>query len=59
MTDVCLECGRNQIEKPDPRIPPLETDDCLCASCFYAVLEDLIVDAQEEVDLLKSMRRKP
>ena len=58
MSLLCLECNHSQIEKPDPRIPPLEVDDCLCANCFFAILEDLIVDAQQEVDDLKSMRRR-
>jgi hypothetical protein len=47
---LCLECDYAPISKPDPRVPPLDTGDCLCQGCFEMAVEQLRDEALETVE---------
>jgi hypothetical protein len=47
---LCQECGADVEELyDDPRDPPLDEGDCLCADCYEAALEQNVYDAEGEL----------
>ncbi len=44
----CRECGTAKARYDDPRDPPLEEGDCLCAACFAGAAEERITELEEE-----------
>ncbi len=58
----CAECGDADKEfhaqHPDPRVAPLELDDCLCFGCFESATEERIDELQFEIDELKAAVKK-
>ena len=46
MEHECLECGEMTDSRfKDDRVPPLDTDYCLCAECYIGVSEELLDEA--------------
>jgi len=51
----CIECSSmNDQLFEDLRIPPLDTDNCLCKKCFIAACEEHIEILEEEIETVKS-----
>ena len=62
----CRECGTTGGRYEDPRWPPIEQGECLCAGCFEMAAEQRIEECQAEiteltqqVGAIKARRKKP
>lgn len=58
----CRECGTAKGRYEDPRDPPLDEGECLCAGCFHAAAEQQIEEHEQQIESLKleiSMIGKP
>ena len=53
-TTMCAECEENEATIYDPRYPPLEEDECLCAACFIDAAQEEIDKLNEQIVSLKS-----
>ena len=41
----------------DPRIPPIDTADCLCLECLDSASEERIEELEDEIDTIKATFR--
>jgi len=59
--DFCWSCGEEILEKedwyPDPKTPPLDTDDCLCKDCCIGHLDEVIEEMTEELQRLSARKQ--
>ena len=49
----CRECGTAKGRYEDPRDPPIDEGECLCAGCFRAAAEEQIDNLEQEAEALK------
>jgi len=50
----CIECEKTVTElHPDHRIPPVCTDNCLCADCHDDAVMDALLEVEERAEELK------
>jgi hypothetical protein len=51
---VCLECGEGQETLfPDTKIPPLDTEPCLCRVCAHSHAAEQIEEHEGEIAMLR------
>lgn len=55
--EYCTSTGHKRLY-PDPRTPPLDTEDCLCKDCAIVGLEEEIENAEQRVEDLKEQLRR-
>ncbi len=49
----CIECGSmNAVLHTDPRNPPLDEFDCLCADCTYTAISVCIQELEAHIESL-------
>jgi uncharacterized protein (UPF0335 family) len=53
----CIECEHVKAIAKDPRVPPLERGECLCAECGESAYDERIEELKEELDLLRDEQR--
>ncbi len=53
----CIECEFGKAVSPDPRVPPLEHDDCLCLECGESAFDERIEELEEEINLLREEKK--
>ena len=49
----CMECDEHKAHHHDFRSPPLELGECLCDNCALGIYEELLEEAQRNLDELK------
>lgn len=53
----CVECEEAEAVAIDPRVPPLELDECLCIECGESAYDERIDEVESELDSLRNERR--
>lgn len=55
----CIECEhKTKTLFNDPRIPPLDEEDCLCIDCYIDAAEERLLELEDELDQLKTERKQ-
>lgn len=57
---ICAECGRDGFRflNEDPRDPPLDVGDCLCAFCAECAIDQAQGELQDRIEELNLMKDK-